>query len=26
VSCNFAQALSSLNGVLVAEVKLKAPE
>jgi hypothetical protein len=26
VSCNFAQALSSLNGVLVAEVKLKMPE
>ena len=26
VSCNFAQALSSLNGVLVAEVNLKAPE
>jgi hypothetical protein len=26
VSCNFAQALSSLNGVLVAEVKLKASE
>jgi hypothetical protein len=26
VACNFAQALSSLDGVLVAEVKLKAPE
>jgi hypothetical protein len=26
VSCNFAQALTNLDGVLVAEVKLKAPE
>jgi chemotaxis phosphatase CheX-like protein len=26
VSCNFAQALTSLDGVLVAEVKLKAPD
>jgi chemotaxis phosphatase CheX-like protein len=26
VSCNFAQALTSLDGVLIAEVKLKAPD
>ncbi len=26
VSCNFAKALSSLDGVMVAEVKLQAPE
>lgn len=26
VQCNFAQALSTLDGVLVAEVQLKAPE